>query len=76
MVFNFKLSVTSFAAFLIFIAIDKELDNAKIDGPEPEILHPRAPAEIEDFLISWNPFINFDLIGSIKTSVKDLEIIL
>ena len=31
---------------------DKELDNAKIDGPEPEILHPRAPAEIEDFLIS------------------------
>ena len=37
-------SYTIFIASATFLAISSFLLNAKIDGPEPEIPHPKAPA--------------------------------
>ena len=49
-------------------------DNAKIEGPEPEILQPRAPAFLDRFFASSKPGIRIPRIGSAITSFKEKEV--
>ena len=56
------------------MAISLVLLSINIDGPEPEIPPPKAPACLQASFKASKPGINIERTGSIITSSKDLPI--
>ena len=61
-------------ALATFFAATSPLLKAKIEGPDPEIPLPRAPASIAFCFTESNPGISIERMGSTIWSSKDLPI--
>ena len=61
-------------ACFTFSAVDCPFESVKIEGPEPDIPDPRAPASLAAFFISLKCGIKTERSGSMTTSTSEREI--